>query len=93
MAAAMPNRADAERRARIRTVLIFNGLVDMAVAGFFLGWGASVLKLEYRTAWLAAAILAAGGIVSFFVATLGFGRKGAGAALDEGEDSEPVVRR
>ncbi|HEY7607796.1 MAG TPA: hypothetical protein VIF14_01080 [Alphaproteobacteria bacterium] len=93
MRAGIPDRTDAERRARMRTALIANGLIDMATAGFFLGWGASVLKLEYRTAWLIAAILAAAGVVSFFVATLGFGRKGAGRALDEGEDNEPVVRR
>ena len=89
-----PDKADATRRARTRTLLIANGFFDMAAAGFFLGWGASVLKLEYGTAWLVAAALAASGVVSFFIATLGFGRKGRGRALDEGEDSdEPVVRR
>ena len=75
-------------------MLIANGFFDMAAAGFFLGWGASVLKLEYTTAWLIAAVLAASGVVSFFIATLAFGRKGTGRALDEGEDAnEPVVRR
>jgi hypothetical protein len=89
-----PNAADAARRARTRTMLIANGFFDMAAAGFFLGWGASVLKLEYSTAWLIAAVLAASGVVSFFIATLGFGRKGQGRALDEGErEDEPVIRR
>ena len=89
-----PNAADAARRARTRTMRIANGFLDLAAAGFFLGWGASVLKLEYGTAWLIAAVLAASGVVSFFIATLGFGRKGEGRALDEGEDSdEPVIRR
>ena len=87
-----PDRTDAARRARTRTLLIANGFFDMAAAGFFLGWGASVLKLEYSTAWLVAALLAASGVISFFIATLGFGRKGQGRALDEGED-EPVIRR
>lgn len=89
----IPDRADAARRARTRTLLIANGFFDMAAAGFFLGWGASVLKLEYSTAWLIAAVLAASGVISFFIATLGFGRKGQGRALDEGEDDEPVIRR
>jgi len=89
-----PDRTDAARRARTRTVMIVNGMFDMALAGFFLGWGNSVLQLERGTAWLIAAVLAAGGVISFFVATLGFGRKGTGRALDEGEDAnEPVVRR
>ena len=88
----IPDRADAARRARTRTMLIANGFFDMAAAGFFLGWGASVLKREYSTAWLIAALLAASGVISFFIATLGFGRKGQGRALDEGED-EPVIRR
>jgi hypothetical protein len=94
-----PTANSAARRARTRTMLIANGFLDMAAAGFFLGWGASVLKLEYATAWLIAAILAASGVVSFFIATLAFGRKGTGRALDEGEDderedaNEPVVRR
>ena len=88
-----PNAQDsAARRARTRTMFIANGFFDMAAAGFFLGWGASVLKLEYSTAWLIAAVLAASGVISFFIATLGFGRKGTERALDEGED-EPVVRR
>lgn len=88
------SHADAARRARTRTLLIANGFFDMAIAGFFLGWGASVLGLEYATAWLIAAVLAASGVISFFVATLGFGRKGTGRALDEGEDrDEPVIRR
>jgi hypothetical protein len=87
-------QADAARRARVRTMLIANGFFDMAAAGFFLGWGAPVLKLEYTTAWLIAAVLVASGVISFFIATLGYGRKGTGRALDEGEDAnEPVVRR
>ena len=89
----VPDRTDAERRARKRTVFILNGMFDMAVAGFFFGWGASVLKLERGTAYLIAAFLAVSAVVSFFVATLAFGRKGRGGALDEGEDNEPVVRR
>jgi hypothetical protein len=90
----IPTQADAARRARTRTVLIANGFFDLAAAGFFLGWGASVLKLEYTTAWLISALLAASGVVSFFIATLAFGRKGTGRALDKGEDeNEPVVRR
>lgn len=94
MTPSTPNRADAARRARMRTIMIANGFLDMAAAGFFLGWGASVLGLEYRTAYLIAAALAASGVVSFFIATLGFGRKGTGRALDEGEDrDEPVIRR
>jgi hypothetical protein len=93
MRAGMPDRTDAERRARVRTALIVSGLIDLALAGFFLGWGASLLALEYRVAWLIAAVLAAAGVVTLFVATLGFGRKGAGRALDDGEDDEPVVRR
>jgi hypothetical protein len=89
-----PDRADAARRARTRTMLIANGFLDMAAAGFFLGWGAPVLGLEYRAAYLIAALLAASGVVSFFIATLAFGRKGRGRALDEGEDAdEPVIRR
>ena len=94
MTPSIPTVADAARRARTRTALIANGFFDMAAAGFFLGWGASVLGLEYRTAYLIAALLAASGVVSFFIATLAFGRKGSGRALDEGEDSNgPVVRR
>ena len=93
MNAALPDRTDAQRRARIRTGLIFNGFVDMAAAGFFLGWGASLLKLEHRVAWIVAALLAASGVVSFLIATLAFGRRGTGRALDGGEDDGPVVRR
>ena len=92
MTPSTPDRADAARRARTRTMLIANGFMDMAAAGFFLGWGHSVVGLEHQTAWLIAAVLAASGVVSFFIATLGFGRKGQGRALDEGED-EPVIRR
>jgi hypothetical protein len=89
-----PNAADAARRARTRTALIVNGFMDMAAAGFFLGWGAPVLGLEHRVAYLIAAVLAASGVISFFIATLAFGRKGQGRALDEGEDrDEPVIRR
>ncbi len=94
-----PTPADAARRARLRTLLIANGFLDMAIAGFFLGWGHSVVGLEHQTAWLIAAVLAASGVVIFFIATLAFGRKGQGRALDEGEDrpdkapNEPVVRR
>ncbi len=87
-----PTHADAERRARVRTLLIGVGIIDMAIAGFFLGWGAPLLKLEYSTAWLVAAVLAASSVVTFFIATLAFGREGRGRALDEGED-EPVIRR
>jgi len=88
------NAADAARRAKTRTMLIANGFLDMAAAGFFLGWGHAVLGLEYRVAYLIAALLAASGVVSFFVATLAFGRKGQARALDEGEDAnEPVIRR
>lgn len=87
-----PNAADAARRARTRTLLIANGFFDMAIAGFFLGWGHSIVGLEHQTAWLVAAVLAASGVVSFFIATLAYGRKGRGRALDEGED-EPVIRR
>ena len=94
----VPDRTDAVQRAKKRTVFIINGMIDMALAGFFLGWGNSLLGLERTTAWLIAAILASGAIISFFVATLAFGRKGTGPALDEGEDApkedrEPVVRR
>jgi hypothetical protein len=89
-----PDRIDAARRARTRTMLIANGFIDMAAAGFFLGWGASVLQIERPTAWLIAAVLAASGVVSFFIATLAFGRKGQGRALDDGDDAdEPVIRR
>ncbi|MFO0988346.1 MAG: hypothetical protein U1F37_13415 [Alphaproteobacteria bacterium] len=93
-----PTHADAARRARVRTLMIANGFLGMAIAGFFLGWGHSVAGLEHQTAWLIAAVLAASGVISFFVATLAFGRKGRGRELDEGEDSvrekdEPVIRR
>lgn len=89
-----PTHADAARRARVRTFMIANGFLDMAIAGFFLGWGHSVVGLEHQTAWLVAAVLAASGVISFFVATLAFGRKGRGRELDEGEDrNEPVIRR
>lgn len=92
-----PTHADAARRARIRTLLITLGFIDMAIAGFFLGWGAPVLKFEYSTAWLIAAVFAASGVVTFFIATLAFGRKGQRRALDDGEDAvggdEPVIRR
>jgi len=87
-----PGREDAERRARARTILIFAGLFDMALAGFFLGWGHSLLGLEHRVAWLIAALLAAAAVSTFFIATLVYGRRGSRRALDEGED-EPVVRR
>lgn len=94
MIATPPTHADAARRARVRTLLIANGIFDMAVAGFFLGWGHSIVGLEHQTAWLIAAVMAASGVVSFFIATLAYGRKGRGRALDEGEESdEPVVRR
>lgn len=94
-----PTHADAARRARVRTLMIAIGFLDMAIAGFFLGWGHSVAGLEHQTAWLIAAVLAASGVISFFVATLAFGRKGRGRELDEGEDpvrgerDEPVIRR
>jgi hypothetical protein len=89
-----PTHADTARRARVRTFLIANGFLDMAIAGFFLGWGHSIVGLERQTAWLIAAMLAASGVISFFIATLAYGRKGRGRALDEGEDSnEPVIRR
>jgi hypothetical protein len=92
-----PTHADAARRARGRTFLIANGFLDLAIAGFFLGWGHSIAGLEHQTAWLIAAVLAASGVISFFVATLAYGRKGRGRALDEGEDGAdrdgPVIRR
>jgi hypothetical protein len=89
-----PSHADAERRAKTRLAMILSGLVDFALAGFFLGWGHSVVGLEYQTAWLIAAVLAAFGVMTVFIATLAFGRKGRGRALDEGEDrDEPVIRR
>jgi hypothetical protein len=98
--ASPPNSRDsAARRARVRTFMIANGFLDMAIAGFFLGWGHSVAGLEHQTAWLIAAALAASGVISFFIATLAFGRKGRGRELDEGEASvpedrdEPVIRR
>jgi len=91
---ATPNREDAERRARVRTALIYSGILDLALAGFFLGWGAPLLELEYRVAWLIAAALAAGGVVVLLTATLAYGRRGQGRALDDGEDeNEPVIRR
>lgn len=98
MIATPPTPADAARRARVRTLLIANGFLDMAIAGFFLGWGHSVAGLEHQTAWLIAAVLATSGVVVFFIATLAFGRKGQGRALDEGESpdeppDQPVVRR
>ena len=58
----------------------------------FLGWGAALLKLEDRVAGLVAALLAASGVIAFFIATLAFGRRGSGRALDGGDDG-PVVRR
>ncbi len=88
-----PTRTEAAQRATKRTAFIVVGMIDMAVAAFFLGWGNSVLGLERTTAWLVAAVLAAGSVISFFVATLAYGRKGTGPALDEGEENEPVVRR
>jgi len=94
MNATTPSREDAERRARVRTALIYSGLLDLALAGFFLGWGAPVLGLEYRVAWIVAAVLAAGGVAVIFTATLAYGRRGTGRALDEGEDDPPpVIRR
>ena len=91
---ATPNREDAERRARVRTALIYSGILDLALAGFFLGWGAPLLELEHRVAWLIAAVLAAGGVVVLLTATLAYGRRGSGRALDDGEDeNEPVIRR
>lgn len=89
----MPENGNPAQRARMRTILIFAGIFDFALAGFFLGWGAPVLQLEYRFAWMIAAALAASGVVIIFIATLGFGRKGTGPALDDGEDQEPIVRR
>jgi hypothetical protein len=90
----IPTHADAARRARARTFLIANGFFDMAIAGFFLGWGHSVAGLEHQTAWLIAAVMAASGVISFFIATLAYGRKGRGRELDDGEDrDEPVIRR
>ena len=88
-----PTREDAERRARVRTALIYSGILDLALAGFFLGWGAPVLGLEYRVAWLIAAALAAGGVAVLLTATLAYGRRGTGRALDDGEDDGPVIRR
>ena len=90
----MPEKGNAEHRAIMRTALIFGGIFDLALAGFFLGWGASLFQIEYRFAWMIAAALAAGGVIVLFVATLVYGRKGEERALDEGEgDNEPVVRR
>jgi hypothetical protein len=92
MTPASTHREDAARRARTRTALIVSGLVDLALAGLFLGWGARLLGLEPSTAWLIAAICAAAGVSTIFVATLAFGRRGTERALDRGED-RPVVRR
>jgi len=88
----MPEKGNPSQRARMRTILIFAGIFDFALAGFFLGWGAPVLQMEYRFAWMIAAALAGGGVVIIFIATLGYGRRGTERALD-GEDDEPVVRR
>lgn len=88
-----PGFEDGQRRARNRSILIFAGFVDMAIAGFFLGWGHSLLGLEHRVAWLIAAVLAAAAVSTFFIATLAYGRRGQRRALDEGEDDGPVVRR
>lgn len=95
MPARLPDHAEAARRARVRTVLIFAGIMDLALAGFFLGWGTKLLQIEYRAAWMMAAALAAGGVIILFVATLGYGRRGTGRALDPGEEDErePIVRR
>jgi hypothetical protein len=82
----------AARRARTRAIFIYVGLVDLALAGFFLGWGAALLKLEDRVAGLVAALLAASGVIAFFIATLAFGRRGSGRARAGGDDG-PVVRR
>jgi len=87
-----PTAADAARRARTRMAMIVSGLVDLALAGFFLGWGHSVLGLEHRVAWLIGAALAAFGLATIFVATLVYGRRGQGRARGEGEN-EPVIRR
>jgi len=92
----MPEKGNLSQRAKMRTILIFAGIFDLALAGFFLGWGAPVLQIEYRFAWMIAAVLAAGGVIIIFVATLGFGRRGTERALDEGDtadDDGPVVRR
>ena len=94
MNATTPTHEAAERRARVRTALIYSGLLDLALAGFFLGWGAPLLELEYRAAWLIAALLAVGGVAVLLTATLAYGRRGTGRALDEGEDDPPpVIRR
>ncbi|MCW5770526.1 MAG: hypothetical protein KIT16_02735 [Rhodospirillaceae bacterium] len=96
MAPRLPNRDDAQRRARSRTVLIFAGIFDLVLAGLVLGWGTKVLQIEHQMAWLIAAVLAAGGVVILFIATLAFGRRGTGAPLDPGEDKDdrgPIVRR
>ena len=89
----MPKKNDPKQRALARTMLIFGGIFDMALAGFFLAFGHSVLQIEYRFAWMIAAALAAGGVIILFIATLGFGRQGQRRDLDEGENDEPIVRR
>ena len=88
----MPQKGSAAQRARTRTILIFAGFFDMALAGFFLGWGARVFEIERPIAYLIAAVLAAGAVSIFFIATLAYGRRGTERGLD-GEDDEPVVRR
>lgn len=88
----MPQHVNAAQRAKVRTMLVLGGFLDIALAAFFLGWGAEVFEIEPRVAWLIAAALALGG-VSIFVAALAFGRRRSEQALDRGNDDGPVVRR
>lgn len=91
MADHVPNPVHAARRAKARMAMIFSGLVDLALAGFFLAFGRSLVGLEEQAAWMIAGLLAAIGVVTLFVALFVFGRKDR-AGLDKRED-EPVIRR
>ncbi len=91
MTSATPNRTDAARRARTRMAMMLSGLVDLALAGFFLGWGESIVGLEERVAWLIAAALAAFGIATILAAMVVYGRRR--RAPDAQEHDEPIVRR
>lgn len=88
----MPEKGNLKQRAMLRAILIFGGIVDLALAGFFLGWGERLFQIEAYIAQILAGGMAFAGVTIIVVALTIFGRKRDGRVIDENNDG-PVIRR
>lgn len=74
---------------RLKPILIGAGVLDLALAAFFLMLGRDVLQLDGQTTLVVAAVLGAGGLSMIAFAVLWLGRRGP----EERQRSDPVIRR